>query len=251
MLKTHRGWHNLSSLRVCQSRGDKPHASFLFFWWQLTLVWKGSYTEKVITAQTFGFHMVPWPKRANLWCSQAWQLNKKERNSYCGTEQNPSSLRRWSLYLCFTFVKAFSCGDIFRIFKGANQLRCPLSLWKCQRWAGERPHRVWDGAQLYVPVLQRYLPGAARKQEVARRHGSAKSYNCARLPGPTNTGWPITEGSGKPSQWMHFGKLSISVKIFSYVWTTTFCFLWKLPMKQTLIFGGGKLLWHLSEYQNE
>ena len=70
----------------------------------------------------------------------------------------------------------------------------------------------------------------------ARRHGSAKSYSSAKLPGPTITDWPFTEGSGNSLQWMHFGKLSISVTIFSYIWTTTFCFLWKLLMKQTLVF---------------
>jgi len=46
---------------------------------------------------------------------------------------------------------------------------------------------IWEGAQLNAPVFQHYLPRGARKQEVARRHGSARSYSCARIPGPTNT----------------------------------------------------------------
>lgn len=42
----------------------------------------------------------------------------------------------------------------------------------------------WEGAQLLV--LQHYVPRGAKKQEMARRYDSAKSYSCAGLPGLTH-----------------------------------------------------------------
>lgn len=130
----------------------------------------------------------------------------------------------------------------------------------------QRDH-MWFGkghSSVLLPAWGNQKEGAGHKtqfsQELqlcqARRQGSAKSYSCARLPGPTNTDWPVTEGSGNSLQWMYFHKLSIAVTIFPYVWTTTFCFLWKLMMKQTLGFfwgialaslGISKWLNHLAE----
>lgn len=157
------------------------------------------------------------------------ELKKKKRKKFLLWDRvksfQPQKMESLFIHVLLSWKHFHVVVDPARIFKGTNQLRCTLPLWKCQHWAPERPRVVWEGTQLYAPALQRYLPGATRKQEVARRHGSAKH------PGPINTDWPVTEGSGNSLQWMHFVKLSISVTIVSYVWTTTFCFLWKVPMK--------------------
>lgn len=133
-----------------------------------------------------------------------------------------------------------------------DQFRCSLSLWKYQCQV-QRPPMGWEGAQLLV--LQHYVPRGAKKREMARRHGSAKSYGCAGLPGLTHCAWHITEGSGDLLQWMCFGN-SISLW-WSFPMSEPqlffFFYVWKLLMRQNTVFFCLflELPWHLLEYQNE
>lgn len=85
------------------------------------------------------------------------------------------------LFICVLLSSKHFCVVVEppRIFRGVNQLRCPFSLWKCLRWTPETTHALGRGTALRTctPALP---AGADGKQEVARRHGSARSYSCDR-----------------------------------------------------------------------
>lgn len=115
----------------------------------------------------------------------------------------------------------------------------------------KRKFLLWD--RVKPPQSQNNKSPSSRRRLGAWLCRKLRPYQASR----SHQFWCVTGSYGSWLQWMHFGKLSISVMIFSYVGATTIYlfFHWKLQMKQNTSFfeialaSLGKSRWvsHLAE----